>query len=71
MVLTYTVAATKYRGAEEALQNIRHKHLSMVFLIMFLVYSSVSLTVFQIFSFEVPDDGKNYLRADCRIEYNC
>ena len=66
--ITYVTAARRYRHSEAALRIIRHKHVSMVLLITFLVYSSVSSTVFQIFACEDLDDGKNYLRSDYRIE---
>ncbi|CAM9126201.1 unnamed protein product [Ectocarpus sp. 6 AP-2014] len=42
--------------------------MSMVLLISFLVYSSVSATVFQTFACEDLDNGKRYPRVDCRIE---
>lgn len=68
LAITYTVAKRRSSGSETALQKIRHKHMSMVLLITFLVYSSVSATVFQAFACEDLDDRKNYLRADYRIE---
>ncbi|CAM9834064.1 unnamed protein product, partial [Sphacelaria rigidula] len=51
-----------------SLGRFRRKHLSMVIFLTFLVYSSVSSILFQMFSCEDLDDGKNYLRADYRIE---
>ncbi|CAN0518856.1 unnamed protein product, partial [Scytosiphon promiscuus] len=36
----------------------------MALLVTFLVYSSVSSTVFRVFDCESLDDGKEYLRAD-------
>lgn len=68
LAITYTVAKRRSFGSEAALQKIRQKHVSMVLLITFLVYSSVSATVFQSFACEDLDDRKNYLRADYRIE---
>lgn len=65
--ITYTVAARKNRGSP-ALGDVRHRHLSVVLLLTFLVYSSVSATLFRSFACEELDDGKNYLRADYRIE---
>ena len=67
--ITYVIAASKHRHSKTALGNIWHKHVSMVLLVTFLVYSSISSTVFQMFACEVLDDGSNYLRADYRI--NC
>ena len=68
LVLTFTVAKKRSHGSESALERIRHKHMSMVIFVSFLVYSSVSATVFQTFACEHLDDGKKYLRADYRIE---
>ena len=65
---TYTVAQRRYRGSEAALKKVDRRHVSMVLLISFLVYSSVSATVFQTFACENLADGKEYLRADYRIE---
>ena len=67
--ITYVIAASKHRHSKNALGNIWDKHVSMVLLVTFLVYSSISSTVFQMFACEVLDDGSNYLRADYRI--NC
>ena len=39
-------------------------------LLIFLVYSSVSSILFQTFACEHLEDGKLYLRADYRIEYD-
>ena len=66
--ITYVSAAGRHRSCEISLRNVRDKHVSMILLLTFLVYSSVSSMVFQMFACEVLDDGKNYLRADYRIE---
>ncbi|CAN0412480.1 unnamed protein product, partial [Pylaiella littoralis] len=68
LAATYTIAKRTSSGSEAALQKIRHKHVSMVLLISFLVYSSVSGTVFQTFACDSLDDDREYLRADYRIE---
>ena len=68
LAATFSVARRRNRGSETALERVRHKHMSMVLLISFLVYSSVSATVFQTFACESLDDGNNYLRADYRID---
>ena len=68
LAATYTIAKRRSSGSEAALQKIRHKHVSMVLLISFLVYSSVSGTVFQTFACDPLDDDREYLRADYRIE---
>ena len=65
---TYAAAARIHRGAAETLQNVRHKHVSLLLLLTFVVYSSVSSVLFSTFACEVLDDGKNYLRSDYRIE---
>ncbi|CAM9166895.1 unnamed protein product [Sphacelaria rigidula] len=54
--------------SETTLGSFRRKHLTMVILLTFLVYSSVSSVLFQMFSCDPLDDGKNYLRADYRID---
>ena len=64
---TYTVAVVRHSESEESLQHIRHKHMSAVILVTFLVYSSVSSAVLQMFDCEHLDDGNNYLRADYTI----
>ena len=68
--VTFLATAAKHRSFEATMLNVRHRHLSMVLLVTFLIYSSVSSMVFQMFACEVLDDGKNYLRADYRIECN-
>lgn len=65
---TYTVAATSNQGAADALQSIWNKHVSMVLLLTFLVYSSVSAVLFSTFACETLEDDINYLRVDYRIE---
>ncbi|CAN0497746.1 unnamed protein product [Laminaria digitata] len=40
----------------------------MMLLLTFLVYSSVSSILFQMFACDDLEDGKNYLRADYRVE---
>lgn len=65
---TYAIAVRHNSGSEDALRIVLHKHVSMALLLTFLVYSSVSSTLFQMYGCENLDDGKNYLRADYRIE---
>eukprot|EP00903_Cladosiphon_okamuranus_P018661 g17175.t2 len=65
---TYSVAARINRGDPEIVQVIWNKHVSMVLLLTFLVYSNVSSTLFKTFACEELADGKNYLRTDYRIE---
>ena len=63
----YAVAVVRHSESEETLRRIRHKHMSAVILVTFLVYSSVSSAVLQMFDCEHLDDGNNYLRADYTI----
>ena len=66
---TYAVALHRHhRSPETILRDIRHKHVSTALLVTFLVYSSVSYVVFQMFSCDALDDDKLYLRADYRLE---
>lgn len=65
---TYTVAKRRNCQSEAALHKVGQRHVSMILLISFLVYSSVSATVFQSFACEDLDNGKKFLRADYRIE---
>eukprot|EP00903_Cladosiphon_okamuranus_P021507 g19772.t1 len=64
---TYTAATNINRGATDDLEVIRNKHVSMVLLLTFLVYSSVSAALFKTFACEHLDNGNIYLRADYHI----
>eukprot|EP00903_Cladosiphon_okamuranus_P017273 g15917.t1 len=64
----YAAASRINRGSIETVESIWHKYVSLVLLLTFLVYASVSSTLFMTFVCEELDDGKNYLRADYRIE---
>eukprot|EP00904_Undaria_pinnatifida_P008213 jgi/Undpi1/4521/HiC_scaffold_18.g07875.m1 len=66
--VSFRVVARRSRGSQDELQAARQKHFSMVLLMTFLIYSSVSSTVFRVFDCEALDDGKEYLRADYSIE---
>lgn len=68
---TYLFAARRYRGSNSSLDKVRQKHLYMVLLLMFLVYSPVSSNLFKMFACDKLEDGKTYLRADYRLECNC
>lgn len=61
---TYFVAMRRNSSSPQALEVVRRKHASAVLLLTFLVYSSVSATVFRMFACESLDDGFTYLRAD-------
>lgn len=66
--VTFRVARALHWRSDAALQRVTQRHLSMVILLTFLVYSPVSSILFQMFSCDELDDGKTYLRADYRIE---
>lgn len=66
---TYTIAVRRHgQSSQTAIRNAQHKLVSMVLLVTFLIYSSTSSTVFQMFACEKLDDGKRYLLADYSIE---
>ena len=63
------VAMHRSGDSEDARKVIRQKNVSMVLLLtFFLIYSTVSSTLFKTFACDDLDDGKIYLRADYRIE---
>lgn len=68
LACTYAAAGRIHREAPESLQHVWQKHVSMLLLLTFLVYSSVSAVLFKAFACETLDDEKNYLRFDYRIE---
>lgn len=68
LACTYRVATWRNRGAGGARRAvIANKHTSIMLLVAFLVYGSVSATVFGAFSCEELDDGRSYLRGDYSI----
>ena len=50
-----------------ARERVDRKHMSALLLMTFLVYSSVSSSIFRMFACERLDDGNVYLRADYQI----
>ncbi|CAN0170750.1 unnamed protein product, partial [Ectocarpus sp. 4 AP-2014] len=68
LAATYSAGWRINRGNAEALQLVWDRHVSMVLLLLFLVYSSVSSVVFQTYACDQLDGGGEYLRADYRIE---
>lgn len=66
LAITYRMALCRNQ-TEEAIEKVRGKHVTMALWITFLVYSSVSSTVFHMFSCETLDDGNRYLLADYSI----
>lgn len=70
LATTYSIACAKYRRFsldEVGVVKIRQRHLSILLLAAFLIYSSVSTTVFETFDCDKLDDGVDYLRADYRL----
>lgn len=65
---TYAAAVRLNVGAPEAIQIIWNRHVSVVLLLTFFVYANVSSVLFMTFACEELEDGKNYVRADYRIE---
>lgn len=67
---TYCIAYCVHEDPN-TLREIRDKHVSMVLLLTFLVYSSVSSVVFETFATDKDlDENKEYLRADYSIQYD-
>ncbi|CAM9385517.1 unnamed protein product [Laminaria digitata] len=64
LAMTYWIAT---RRDSTVVEKIHRKHQTAFLLLTFLIYSSVSSTVFQTFACETLDDGVEYLRADYRI----
>lgn len=64
LMATFAVARSRNRHSPAGTQAAKHKHLSIALFIVFVVYSSVSFTVFQTFACETLDDEVTYLRAD-------
>ena len=65
----YAIAVHKHRGFPDTVfRKMQEKYVSTALLVTFLVYSSVSSVVFQMFACDKLDNGKSYLRADYTIE---
>ena len=70
LACTYAVATSRVAdkpGEDERRAKIRIKHASVALLVAFLVYGSVSSTVFGMFSCEQIDGEGSYLRGDYSI----
>ena len=69
---SHTVINSRLRstdGREARARNDR-RHASVLFWVSFLVYSTVSSTIFQTFACDEFDTGLSYLRADHSLECN-
>ncbi|CAN0183065.1 unnamed protein product [Scytosiphon promiscuus] len=64
LAVTYAVSKSRNRHSAAGMQATKSRHLSITLFILFVVYSSVSFTVFQTFVCERLDTGVDYLRAD-------
>lgn len=68
LVLTYIIAMKRNKHNDEAKGEVYQKHISILLLVTFLIYSSVSTIVFETFSCDSTlDTGEVYLRADYRL----
>ena len=64
LAITYRVAMVRNGHSIHAMRVARNKHLSVGLFLLFVVYSSVSYTIFQTFVCDPLDSGITYLRAD-------
>ncbi|CBJ33597.1 conserved unknown protein [Ectocarpus siliculosus] len=69
LAMTYGIVIRRHSASADTggLEKIYHKHQTALLFLTFVVYSSVSSTVFQTFACETLDDDVEYLRADYRI----
>lgn len=61
---TYAISRKRNRHSPSGIQASKHKHLSIALFLVYVVYSSVSYTIFQTFVCDTLDNGVTYLRAD-------
>ena len=64
LAITYRVAVVRNSHSIHAMRVARNKHISVGLFFLFVVYSSVSHTIFQTFVCDLLDSGDSYLRAD-------
>ena len=64
LAITYRVAVIRNDHSIRATRVAKTKHLSVALFSAFIMYSSVSYTIFQTFVCEKLDTGVSYLRAD-------
>ncbi|CAN0085623.1 unnamed protein product, partial [Ascophyllum nodosum] len=64
LATTYRVAMLRNGHSIHAKRMAKNKHLSLGLFLLFIVYSSVSHTIFQAFACDSFDSGISYLRAD-------
>ena len=68
LVLTYRNAMLRNGHSIHAKRMVKNKHLSVGLFILFVVYSSVSYTIFETFACDSLESGVTYLRADYHLE---
>ena len=64
LAITYRVAMVRNSHPIHAMRVVRNKHISVGLFLLFMVYASVSHTIFQTFVCDPLDSGVSYLRAD-------
>ena len=64
LAITYRIAMVRNGHSIHAMRVARNKHISVGLFLLFVVYSSVSHTIFQTFVCDPLDFGVTYLRAD-------
>ena len=64
LAITYRVSMLRNSHSIHAKRVARNKHVSVGLFLLFIVYSSVSYTIFQTFACDPFDSGVAYLRAD-------
>ena len=64
LAVTYQVAIVRNSHSIHAMRVARNKHISVGLFLLFVVYPSVSHTIFQTFVCDPLDSGDSYLRAD-------
>ena len=64
LAITYRVAMVRNGHSIHTMRAARNKHLSVGLFLLFMMYSSVSYTIFQTFVCDSLDSGVTYLRAD-------
>ena len=60
----FLISGTPPLPAHQAIGVVQRRHLSVALFVLFVVYATVSYTVFETFVCDPLDDGNSYLRAD-------
>ncbi|CAN0415640.1 unnamed protein product [Ectocarpus sp. 12 AP-2014] len=66
---TYSMACRRHYGDKNGTSAVLRRHTSVFLVLAFLLYSTISSAIFQTFACDELDDGREYLRADHRL--NC